>query len=501
MAFLYLLEIANFIVLYRVDAMLPEELVDLVQQIQTQKCETNRWEVKAAHDGCPKRLYDTLSSFSNQDDGGILVFGIDESSDYQICGVYDAADLQKKLGEQCMQMEPVLRPLCTTAEIDGRTLVSAEIQGVDIDRRPCFYKGSGRLKGSYIRVGDADYPMTEYEIYSYEAYRKKTQDELRPVEHAELSDLDENTFTQYMSKVKLTKQNLAALPVEKIQVLQGITVGEHLSVAGTLLFATYPQAFLPQLCLTAVVVPGVEMGIVGEQGERFIDNARIEGTLPQILEQAIRFVRRNSSVQTIIDPNTGVRIDKTEYPMIAVREILLNAMIHRDYSLHTETSPITLTMYRNRLVAENPGGLYGRITLDTLGHVSADSRNPYIANLMEVLGETENRFSGIPTIRKAMQQHQLPPPLFENLRGVFRATLYNSQSAQNDFKELTLQDEILAFCETPRTRKELEVQFSQYTLPYLMQRFVNPLADKGLLRLSLPQKPKSKNQRYQTILQ
>jgi ATP-dependent DNA helicase RecG len=64
----------------------------------------------------------------------------------------------------------------------------------------------------------------------------------------------------------------------------------------------------------------------------------------------------------------------------------------------------------------------------------------------------------------------------------------------------TLQDEILAFCETPRTRRELEEHFSQYTLPYLMQRFVNPLVEKGLLCLSLPQKPKSKNQRFQTIL-
>ena len=480
--------------------MLPVELIDLVRQIQVQKCETNKLEVKAAQNGCPKRLYDTLSSFSNQDDGGIILFGMDEANDYQICGVYDAADLQKKLGEQCLQMEPALRPLCTVAEIDGKILVSAEVQGLSIDQRPCFYKGAGRLRGSYIRVGDADFPMTEYEIYSYEAYRKKIQDELRPVEHADLSDLDDAAFTQYLAKVKLTKPNLAGLPVEKIQALQGIVANGHLTVAGTLLFSAYPQAYLPQLCITAVVVPGTEMGTVGEQGERFIDNARIEGTLPQMLEQAMRFVRRNSSVRTIIDPDSGIRTDKTEYPMNAVREVLLNSMIHRDYSLHTENSPITLVMYRDRLAVENPGGLYGRITLDSLGRITADTRNPFIAKMMEVLGETENRYSGIPTIRMAMQQHQLPPPVFEDLRGVFRVTLYNSRSVKNDSKAFTLQDEILAFCETPRTRRELEEHFSQYTLPYLMQRFVNPLVEKGLLCLSLPQKPKSKNQRFQTIL-
>lgn len=77
--------------------MLPEELIDMAKQVRMQKCESNRLEIKAAREGCPKRLYDTLSGFSNQDDGGILLFGIDESNDYQICGVYDAADLQRKL--------------------------------------------------------------------------------------------------------------------------------------------------------------------------------------------------------------------------------------------------------------------------------------------------------------------------------------------------------------------------------------------------------------------
>lgn len=481
--------------------MLREELQDLVLQIQSQKCETNRLEIKSAHEGCPRRMYDTLSSFSNQDDGGIIVFGIDESSGYQVCGVYDPADLQTKLVEQCLQMEPPLRPLCTTADINGKVVVSAEVQGVDITQRPCFYKGAGRLRGSYVRVGDADLPMTEYEVYSYEAYRKKTQDELRPVERTSVADLNQAAFEQYLTKVKLTKPNLSSLPIERIQTLQGIVVDGHLSVAGVLLFADYPQAFFPQLCLTAVVVPGNEMGAIGGQGERFIDNLRTEGTLPQILEQGIKFVRRNSSVQTIIDPDTGVRTDKTEYPMVAVREILLNAMIHRDYSIHTENTPITLEMYHDRLVVENPGGLYGRLTLDTLGQISADTRNPFLANLLEVLSETENRFSGIPTIRKSMQQHQLPPPLFENMHGVFRVTLYNSQSAQNDFKKASLQDEILAFCETPRLRKELSEKFPQYTATYLMQQFVNPLVEKGLLKRTIPQTPRSKYQRYQTILQ
>ena len=110
-------------------------------------------------------------------------------------GVYDPQDLQKKINEQCLQMEPVVRPLLTVLEKNGKHFVSAEIPGMDITVRPCYYKGSGRLKGSYTRVGDSDEPMTEYEVYSYEAYRKKYQDDIRPVARGTIASLDQNALS------------------------------------------------------------------------------------------------------------------------------------------------------------------------------------------------------------------------------------------------------------------------------------------------------------------
>lgn len=84
------------------------------------KCESQTLELKTAKDGYPKRLYDTLSSFSNQDDGGTIIFGIDEKKDYKETGVYDAQDIQKKINEQCLQMQPVVRPLLTVVEKNGK---------------------------------------------------------------------------------------------------------------------------------------------------------------------------------------------------------------------------------------------------------------------------------------------------------------------------------------------------------------------------------------------
>ncbi len=477
--------------------MLENELISLIQKIQTIRSETNNIEIKAANKGCPK-IRDTLSSFSNLSGGGVIIFGVDENDDFNICGVYDVADLMKKVEAQCVEMTPVIRPLFTIASIDGRTVMSAEIQEIDNADKPCFYSGVGRIKGSYIRSGDADRLMTEYEVYSFEAFRKKIQDELRTSERALPKDMHTKAFDLYLDLLKSKKPNLAELPDEDLCRLQGFTEEGKPTLAGLMLFSSYPQAFFPQLSITAVSIPGTEISSTGNVGERFIDNKRLDGTLVQMLNDSLTFVRKNMKVATIIDPNTGKRTDKTEYPVIAIRELILNALIHRDYSIHTDSAPITIRMYSDRFEIENPGGLYGRMTLDRLGKVSADTRNPAIANAMEILGETENRYSGIPTIIHAMEEYGLPAPKFESDRGVFKVTLYNRSETKTALDPH--EDKILTFCKTPRSRTEIEQLFKgRMTIAYVMEKYIKPMTEQGLLGMTIPDKPKSKYQKYYTI--
>lgn len=474
--------------------MLDNELVDMVKQIQLVRSESNKIEIKAANKGCPK-VRDSLSSFSNQSGGGVIIFGVDEHDGYAVCGVYDAADLMKKVEAQCQEMTPVIRPLFSVASIDGKTVVSAEIQEIDNADKPCFYSGVGRLKGSYVRSGDADRLMTEYEVYSYEAFKKSIHDELRTCERTFEKDIQTNAFKLYFDLLKSKKPNLAELSNEEICRLQGFTDEGKPTLAGIMLFSNYPQAFFPQLCITAVSVPGTEISSTASVGERFIDNQRIDGTLVQMLNDALVFVRKNMKTATIIDPNTGKRTDKTEYPVIAIRELILNALIHRDYSIHTDTTPITIKMFSDRFEIENPGGLYGRMTLDRLGKVSADTRNPKIAGAMEILGETENRYSGIPTIINAMEESGLPAPKFESDRGVFKVTLYNSAAESVPIDDI--ETEILEFCKTSRSRNEIAEFFNgRMTIAYVMERYVKPMIASGRLIMTIPEKPKSKYQKF-----
>lgn len=489
--------------------MLPVELEQLVRDIVRQRCERQNIELKRAAKGTPERLYDTLSSFSNQTGGGIILFGIDEKNNFALTGVYDAQDLQTQVTNQALQMQPVVRPLFTVAEIDGKTIVSAEISECDLFEKPCFYQGAGRMRGAYVRVGDADLPMTEYEIYSYEVFKRKIQDELRVVERADSEDFSSDTLDEYFIHVKKKKPNLASQPKEKILKLQGLLDNQKPTVAGLMLLGEYPQAYFPQLSIIAMVVDGTEIGQLGEQGERFIDDQRIEGSIPQMLESAVAFVRRNSRNATIID-ETGKRVDRTEYPMMAVREIILNALVHRDYSIHTENSPIRVILYQDRLEVENPGGLYGRITLDDLGKMAADTRNPFLAGGLEVLLGTENRFSGIPTVMQEMKKAGLPPAVFTNRRGTFKVTLYNQQKQAEDAAMAVAEAEtpylvaklpastrkILAYCQQPRSRSEIAAHLQQENPYYVARRYIKPLVEQGMLELTMPESPRSKNQRY-----
>ena len=489
-----------------------EDLHKLVDKIQRLQCEMQTVELKSANKGCPTRLYDTLSSFANQDEGGIIIFGLDETKGFAVVGVYDAQDLQKKVTEQCNQMSPQVRALFTVCEFGDKLVVSAEIPGLDVAERPCFYRGAGRLRGAYIRVGDADEPMSEYEVYSYDAFRKRIRDDIREAQGARRSFFNEDKLAQFFQAVKKDRKHLAQhVSDEEILELMGITVNGQPTLAGELCFSKYPQGAFPQLCVTAVALPGTKMGEPGLQGERFIDNERITGTIDEMVDEAVDFVNRNSRHSTIIDAK-GRRTDRDEYPLKAVREAVLNALVHRDYSIHSENVPVRLELYRNRLEIISSGGLYGKLTIDSLGKMRPDTRNSALANILELMRITENRYSGIPTIYHELKIAQLPPPVFAVRRGEFVVTFTSRVAQMYDVpqtmptgvheeqavyaaKTLTTEEKLLQFCSVPRSRQEL-IDFLGFSRYYTMSKLVQPLLDAQKLALTLPEKPKSSKQRY-----
>lgn len=303
--------------------------------------------------------------------------------------------------------------------------------------------------------------------------------------------IDEARMETYLSAVRKERKNLAEnVSKDEILELMGITSDGVPTLAGLMVFSKYPQGYFPQLCITAVSLPGTEMGAVGNDDERFIDNKRITGAIPDMLEDAVEFVRKNSRIKTIIDDN-GRRADKPEYPVKAVREAILNALVHRDYSIHTENVPVCIEMYRDRMEIINSGGLYGKISIDALGKVRPETRNAALANMLELLNITENRYSGIPTMRNEFAKAGLPAPIFSAVHGEFKVIMKNGLYSDEEPAD----ESVVEFCSTPRTRAEI-VDFIGKSKNYVMSKIVNPLVKGGKLRMTIPDKPKSPNQRF-----
>ena len=405
--------------------MTEKEVIDAIKYMQKYQTETDKIEAKTAEVNFPKKCYDTISGFANKY-GGIIIFGINEHNNFIEQNVYDINDLQKQITALCTNsMEPKVRPEFLPITYKSKKLLAVRINEIPQNKKPCYYKNAGMHKGSYIRIGDSDEPMTDYEIYSLQSYKDGIQEDLRPIKRATIEDLDKVKINLYLEKAKKDKPNFAKFSNEKILKLSGIiensTGTVYPTLSGIMMFGEYPQAYLPQLFVACVVVPGTKLGDVGEMGQRFDDNKRVEGTLDEMLDQTLTFIRRNIGTKVVID-NNGKRENIPEYPMKALREAVANALIHRDYSISRESAYIYVQIYDDRIEIINPGDLYGNNRLENWGtDMMLEARNKNIVRLLEEKGDIiENRHTGIATMREEMKKMGLPAPEFQSLRGDFK---------------------------------------------------------------------------------
>ncbi len=318
-----------------------EDVLKLIQELNEKQTETICIEAKTANKGKPEKYYDTISSFANTI-GGVILFGVEEikhknKATFEVVGVYDANDLQKNITNLCStEFEPIIRPEINVIDIDNKKIVVVKIDMINQRNKPCYYKPKGLHNGSYIRVGDRDDNMTEYEIYKCISYKEDVKDDLRPVVRATMKDLDEKLLNRFITNAKTDKPKFAEFSDEEILLQFGVLtqVEDKIfpTVAGIMVFGIYPQKFFPQWFVAAIVIPGFEVDDLGEIGQRFDDNKRIEGNISEMYEETIGFLNRNMKVKVIISDKTGLRTDITQYPKDALREAISNMLIHRDYS-------------------------------------------------------------------------------------------------------------------------------------------------------------------------
>jgi ATP-dependent DNA helicase RecG len=240
-----------------------------------------------------------------------------------------------------------------------------------------------------------------------------------PVPHTSLDDLDEEAFAEYYQSLLGELLSQAELPLPRILqnmrfLVEDMGGNQRLSVAGLLLFGKHPQELLGWAGITAVRWPGVEMG------EELVDRKEMEGRLPQLIDQAETFLVQHTYLSGRIE---GFRRQDTPmYPREVLREAVVNAVAHRDYSL--SGARIRIFVFANRIEVHSPGSLPNTVTLDNIRTGYSMARNRRILEALLHLGYASRIGSGIPRMIRLMQKYSGQEPDFELRDNLFLVRLW-----------------------------------------------------------------------------
>lgn len=421
-----------------------EDLAELVSGLRKFGAEGTSVEAKLSTASLPKSVRETLSSFSNTPGGGVLVLGLDEKAGFAPVGVPDPAKLQADLASSCREdVVPPLAPEISVVDVAGRPLVVAEISELPRQEKPCYVRSLGLQRGSYLRVGESDRRLTSEEVQQIVADRGQPMFDQEVVPGAGPADLDPSAVGAYLARLRRSNPRLFADETDETvlrltKVLVRTAGGEDgVTLAGLLALARYPQQFFPQLNLTFVHYPTTS-GAAAPGGVRFLDNVSLNGPLPLLASEALRVITRNMSRRALV---AGVgRRDVWEYPPEAVREAVVNALVHRDLSPGARGTQVQVEMFPDRLRIGNPGGLFGPIDLDRLGEEGRSSaRNSVLMKVLEdvvVPGEDrtvcENRGSGVRAMIAALRDAGMSVPRFRDGTTTFEVEMPNHTLLDED---------------------------------------------------------------------
>jgi ATP-dependent DNA helicase RecG len=353
-----------------------------------------------------------LVAFANSDGGQIFVGVADDGS---ILGITNPQQMEEAIiniaRNNCV---PPITPMIDRVDIDGRIVLV-----VQTPRRigAPHENNSGQC---YIRVGSSKRLCTPHERARMLQEASLVHYDESPVARTTLANLGLEAFGKYYQKI--FEQSFAESEVPLAPMLENMRFlvkdldgSSRLSVAGLLLFGNQPQDFLYYARISAVRWAGLEAG------ETIIDRQEIMGRLAQQIDQAEAFILRNTRLSTKIE---GVRqIDQLEYPRPALREAIVNAVAHRDYSL--AGAQTLLYIFDDRIELRSPGTLPNSVTLDNIRTHYSRPRNETIARVLFNLGYVNTLGSGVPRMIRLLQEQTGRAPDFEVSTAQFLVRLWS----------------------------------------------------------------------------
>lgn len=430
-----------------------------------------------------------LVAFANSE-GGRIYIGV--ADDKAIKGVTINNRLLSQVQDIARNCDPPLAVNVVPFKHKGHDLLMVDVPGGD-------KKPYGCGAGYFLRTGPNSQKMNRDQLLLFlRGIGEVRFDEAPCGDFNYPVDFSVAAFKEFLFAAKITSKNI---PREDLLVNLGLAArrGKKLAVnnASVLFFAKNPRRFHLQSRITCLLFHGTTKA-------RILDRKDFDGGLVANVEGAMTFLHQHIPVRYEI-----VGFNRTDIPAIpeaATREALLNAVIHRDY--FERGGVVMVEMFQDRLQITNPGGLLPGFRVEDLGWFSLP-RNPLIADLFLRMGYVERAGSGIVRIREAISKAGLDAPLFES--NLFFTITFPLPETPGHIPERRLgavegtksalsrhQVEILRLCENPMPLTELMAALGRSDRTKFRKGLLNPLVSEGLIALTLPEKPRSRFQKYVT---
>jgi len=427
-----------------------------------------------------------VSGLLNSSDGGFIVCGVDET--VNIIGL-DNADALVKTLEQALEND-----------LSPGTLVEIHIQKVQDKDLIVLEVPAGRdppyafQNIIYKRTG-AETLKADVETIRDLVLRRQVEPERweRRFSLADpTKDLDEGEIKTAINAIAKTGRLQIDDQVPDSSFLEKLSVSIYgrLTNGGDVLFTTNPALRNPQIRVRAASFT------TDRTDDKYRDLKSFEGPLVPLLEEVFGFIKRNTSTSSDFTADSLTRRDIPQYPPDAIREGLVNAFAHRDYS--NSSGGVFVTIYRDRLEIENTGKFPEGVTPDSIskGQISI-LRNPDIAHVLYLRGKMEKVGRGSVLIQKACTDHGLPLPTWSESNHGVRLTFFAHSGPQEIPHDVNPGiKRMLNVLEGDMSRRELQDILNLKDEGHFRKTYLKPALGQNLISLTIPNKPYSNKQKY-----
>lgn len=370
------------------------------------------------------RLAAVMAGMANST-GGTILLGIAPRST-QVLGTPDPEAALDLVFQACLLVDPPLvLPVpqvllaCGPHGSAGSTTSGSEwLRKVVKVTVPAGLPNVYSLDGRYLgREGAQTNPMAARRLRQLLLERGVVQFETLSPPTAALSDLDDRKVSEYVEALDLPGSEDPVQVLVRRGCLSTAGTGEQKTIcaptyAGLLLFGKQPQQWLPSAGILAARFAGPSLT------DHFIKQD-IHGTLSDQLRMSEAFIRDHLPHYVRVE---GLEhVETPAYPLEALRELLVNAVAHRDYNLQGDM--VHIHIFSDRIEIHSPGGLPGPMNLENLLEARF-SRNPVILQVLADMGFVERLGFGLNRVVEVMRSQRLRPPRFEEIAGSFRVTLF-----------------------------------------------------------------------------